>query len=56
MAKDAFDMLAETVSDMNRMLIDLATKVSAHAVWITIFSMMLAAVFAALAALLAGKI
>ncbi len=56
MAKDAFDLLSETVSDMNKMLINLATKVSAHGVWIKIYSAILLAVIAGLVRLLMEKL
>lgn len=41
MAKDAFDMLVENVNEQNKLLSRLASQVSAHAVWIKIFSAML---------------
>ena len=48
MAKDAFDMLVETVNESNKVLSKLASQVSAHAVWIKIFSTLLIGMLAGL--------
>lgn len=48
MGKDAFDMLVKTVNESNRVILKLATQVSAHAVWIKIFSCILLAVIGGL--------